>query len=104
LCIHQTIRNRSPQDLQEQEQQPKLDVNQEFHCRVGNTEVCERNYGNRKRQAKMTMIHPQIWKWTRLKYRNNNKATEMNMTNKNVTATGLIQIPETSLRVLIIVS
>jgi hypothetical protein len=40
LCIHQTIRNRSPQDLQEQEQQPKLNVNQEeCRCLVGNTEV-----------------------------------------------------------------
>jgi Rad3-related DNA helicase len=67
--------------------------------------LCERSYGNRKRQATMTMIHPQIWKWTRLKHRNNNsKTAEMNMTNKNATATGLIQIPETRPRVLIIVN
>jgi hypothetical protein len=66
----------------------------------------ERSYGNRKRQATMMMIHPQIWKWTRVKHRSNNnsKTAEMNMTNKNATATGLIQIPETSLRVLIIVN
>jgi hypothetical protein len=65
-----------------------------------------------KHQATMRMIHPQILKGTRLKHRNNNsnnnnnnsKATEMNTMNKNTTATGLIQIPETRPRVLIIVN
>jgi hypothetical protein len=35
---------------------------------------------------------------------NNSKVTEMNTMNKNATATGLIQIPEASPRVLIIVN
>jgi hypothetical protein len=65
LCIRQTIRNRSPEDLQEQDQQPKLnDACQSRMSLIVELEIpklCERNYGNRKQskhQVTMRMIHP----------------------------------------------
>jgi hypothetical protein len=55
LCIRQTIRNRSPEDLQEQEQQPKLnDACQSRMSLIVELEIpklCERNYGNRKQTS-----------------------------------------------------
>jgi hypothetical protein len=96
LCIWQTIR---------------MSIKNVAHCRVGNTEIMRKKLWQSQANIKPQWgwsTQPQIWKWTPLKHRNNNntnsKATEMNTMNKNATATGLIQIPETSPRVLIIVN